>query len=61
MRDDNTEPRDNQQIADDNEQAGTSVSDRQRSGDNRQPTVVGHEEAPANQASNRDPAEGARD
>lgn len=60
MRDDNTEPRDNQQIADDNQQAGTSVSDRQRSGDARQPTVVGHEE-PANQASNRDPAEGGRD
>jgi hypothetical protein len=60
MRDDNTEPRDNQQIADDNQQAGTSVSDQQTSGDARQP-IRGRDQDTPNQASNKEKAEGSRE
>jgi hypothetical protein len=61
MRDDNTEPRDNQQMADDNQQAGTSVSAGQTSGDAHQPVNVGHEQDTPNQASNKEQAEGSRE
>lgn len=61
MRDDNTEPRDQQQIADDNQQAGESINGRQRSGDARQPTDTVPDQDVPNRASNRDPAEGSRE
>jgi hypothetical protein len=41
MRDDNTAPRDNQQIQDDNQTSGESVQRGQTSGDARQPTGLG--------------------
>jgi hypothetical protein len=61
MRDDNTEPRDNQQMADDNQQSGTSVTNRQSSGDARQPTAVGPDQDTPNQAANKEKAEGSRE
>jgi len=60
MRDDNTEPRDNQQMQDDNQQAGESVRAGQTSGDARQPTTLGRDQDTPNQASNKEPAEGSR-
>jgi hypothetical protein len=61
MRDDNTEPRDNQQIADDNQQSGDSIVGGQTSGDARQPTGIGRDQSMPNQASNKEPAEGSRE
>jgi hypothetical protein len=61
MRDDNTEPRDNQQMQDDNQQSAESVRSGQTSGDARQPTTVGHQQDTPNQASNKEKAEGSRE
>jgi len=61
MRDDNTEPRDYQQMRDDSEQAGESVRAGQTSGDARQPTRLGHDQDTPNQASNKEKAEGSRE
>lgn len=43
MRDDNLEPRDNQQIQDDNQTSGQSVVEGQMSGDDQQPIGLGQE------------------
>jgi hypothetical protein len=61
MRDDNTEPRDNQQIQDDNQTSAESVKQGQTSGDARQPTVIGRNLDTPNQAANKEKAEGSRE
>jgi hypothetical protein len=43
MRDDNLEPRDNQQIQDDNQTSGQSVVAGQMSGEDQQPIGIGQE------------------
>ena len=43
MRDDNLEPRDSQQIQDDNQTSGESVVEGQTSGDDRQPIGIWQE------------------
>jgi hypothetical protein len=60
MRDDNTEPRDNQQIQDDNQQSAESVRQGQTSGDARQPTTIGRDQDTPTQAANKEKAEGSR-
>jgi hypothetical protein len=61
MRDDNTEPRDNQQIQDDNQTSAESVRQGQTSGDARQPTAIGRDPNVPNPASNKEKAEGSRE
>ena len=60
MRDDNTEPRDNQQIQDDNQESAESVSRDQTSGDARQPTRIGRDQDTPNQTARKEQAETSR-